>query len=105
MEFEKEREKWYDLVGNLRVGTEYSHRLEWEKKKRQEEVSEITQCDTLKRACDDVAGALVVERQAAFNLKRENDELRIKQREDRRKVLDLQAETNSIEQFIEFQRD
>lgn len=81
--FEKERRNWYEKLDSLRTNQEYAYRIEWELKKRAEEKQE------LKGALDSANVALYTEREQVMIAKQELDHLRVKEREDRRKIMEL----------------
>lgn len=93
---EEERRKWYDTLGKLRIPQDYDHRLRWEYKKRTEELQE------LEAAVQDAHFTLYEYRNKIGKIKEENDQLVIKENENRKVIKDLLALNNSVEQHVHF---
>jgi hypothetical protein len=65
--FEDQRNYFYEVLNILRTPAEYSHKLDWEHKKREEEVAE------LENALQSSHAALYTEREKILQTKLEND--------------------------------
>ena len=93
-EFDNERQEWLAKLEEIRYKQDEKHKTEWELKKRKQEISEMQ--SSLKEAKLN----LYEERQKNLKLIKENDELKIKQIEDHRKISELLSITNVVEQDV-----
>ncbi|GBG27683.1 Coiled-coil domain-containing protein 77 [Hondaea fermentalgiana] len=98
-EVEKEREELLRRVGASEVPHAELHRVKWELKVRQEEVEQ------LQNALSDANVQLFEEREEALKLLAENDELKLQQSEDRRRIQHLLALTEPVSQEVTFFKD
>ena len=97
--FDSEREDWLDKYNKLRTTQDEAHRQEWELQKRVQEVAE------LRRTLEEEKLRLYDERQGIIDLIKENDQLKIKELEDRKKISELTALGGSVDQEIVFYKD
>ena len=93
---EHERKHWYKVIDQIRIPQEYVHRLDWEIKKRVDETTELN------RVLQESHINLYNKRDEIQRLKEHNDLLRLKERENRKTIIDLLALNNSIEQHVHF---
>lgn len=70
------------------------HKNEWELRKRRQEKVEL---ETALERCQHV---LNVERTKIMDMKRQCDTFRVKQRSNKRDIIDMLAKSNSVEQHI-----
>ena len=84
-EVQKEREDWFEQLEKLRISQEDFHKIEWELKKRNEEIADLQ-----KTLCE-AKVALFEEREQMLLLKREVADLKALSIEDRNKILRLIA--------------
>ncbi len=98
-EIQKERESWFERLETLRISQEDYHKQEWELRKRNEEIAE------LQKALSDSHVALFEEREANLRLRRDLEELQGRSVEDRRKIMELLALNQSVEQDITYFKD
>ena len=96
---QNEREDWYGMIENVKISQEEKHSLEWELHKRKTELAEI------QKALSDSHLALFDEREQVLKLRRRNDELKLQEKEDRRRIMELLALTGSVEQDITYFKD
>jgi len=97
--FEKEREEMLDLLKNSSTQRDELHRTQWELNKRVEEVKD------LQKALSDAHTYLFEERQRLLDLQAENDELKLQEMDDRKRIQHLLALTEPVEQEITYGRD
>ncbi|KAL6765160.1 centriole proteome protein [Haematococcus lacustris] len=88
-EFEKERAEMVESVHRCSVQAAETHRLEWENRQRADEIRE------LQKALSDAHAFLFEERQRLLALQAENDELRLQELEDRKRIQQLLAGSDS----------
>jgi coiled-coil domain-containing protein 77 len=98
-EFDKERMEWLAKIEEIRISHEDKHRLEWELLKRKEEIAE------LQRTLSESKLMLFEERQLCLKLQRDNDQLKLKELEDRKRIQELLIMTGSVEEQVVLQRD
>ncbi|GBF99207.1 hypothetical protein Rsub_12466 [Raphidocelis subcapitata] len=98
-EFEAEREELLRAVARCAVQADDLHRLEWEARKRADEVRELQQ------ALGDSQQFLFEERQRLLALQAENDELRLQELEDRRRMQHLLSVAAPLEQAVTLRAD
>ncbi|KIZ06949.1 Coiled-coil domain-containing protein 77 [Monoraphidium neglectum] len=98
-EFEAERDELLRAVARCAVQSEDLHRLEWENRKRADEVRELQQ------ALSDAQQFLFEERQRLLALQAENDELKLQELDDRKRMQHLLAMTQPLEQQITYRGD
>lgn len=98
-QFEKERDEWLEKLEGLRVSQENHHRLQWELKKRNEEIYAMQQ------QLSEMQLTLFSEREQIVSLAKENDRLRLKESEDQRKLMELMAVAQPIEQDVTYFED
>jgi coiled-coil domain-containing protein 77 len=98
-EFEKERETMLTKMNAIEVSHEELHRTQWDLRVRQEEIAE------LQRALSDANVYLFDEREQVLKLQAENDQLKIQELEDRRRIQHLLALTQPVSQEVTFFRD
>ena len=92
--FDSDRQQLYTKLEAIRIKQDIVHKTEWELKKRRQEKQELEQA--LER-CQQV---LHKERSAILSAKQDSDNLRVKQRADKKDILDMLARTNSVEQHV-----
>lgn len=97
--FEEERREWLQKMEEIREKQALRHKIEWELKKRREEISE------LQRTLSEAKIIIFDERQKSLKLTRENDLMRLKEVEDRRKIGELLAMTDSVEEEVTLFKD
>ena len=98
-EFEKERSAMIKKMSAIEVSHEELHRTQWDLRVRQEEIAE------LQRALSDANVYLFDEREQVLKLQAENDQLKIQELEDRRRIQHLLALTQPVSQEVTFFRD
>ena len=98
-DFDKERQEWLEKLEVNRTSQEEKHRSEWELQKRKDEISD------LQKTISELKLSLFDERQQILKLKKENDLLRIKEVEDRKKISELLSMTNSVEEEVVMYKD
>ena len=84
--FEDERREWLQKMEEIREKQDLKHKTEWELKKRREEISE------LQRTLSEAKLIIFDERQKSLKLTRDNDLMKIREVEDRRKIGENSAE-------------
>ncbi|XP_072528032.1 coiled-coil domain-containing protein 77 isoform X2 [Salminus brasiliensis] len=84
-QFDGEHDDLLQLLEKYRSTTEDQHKLQWEVRQREEEIAE------LQKALSDMQVYLFQEREQALRLYAENDRLKIKELEDRKKIQHLLA--------------
>ena len=94
--FETDRSQLYEKLDTIRIKQDLVHKSEWELRKRQEEKRE------LESALERCQSVLYVEREKIMDLKKKCDTYRVKQRVNKREILDMLAKSNSVEQHIYF---
>lgn len=98
-QFEDERQNIMKRFGDIDVAYETLHKLKWELHVKEEEVSELQ--DSLSNAnC-----YLFDEREQVLKLQAENDQLKMEQMEDRRRIQHLLALTQPVKQEVTFFKD
>lgn len=97
--FERERGELLQRVESIGVSRAELHQTTWEAKKRTEEVQE------LQKALSDAHTYLFDERERLLAMQAENDELKLQEVEDRRRIQHLLALLQPSEQEITFSRD
>ncbi|KAI8466961.1 MAG: hypothetical protein J3K34DRAFT_524115 [Monoraphidium minutum] len=95
-EFEAERDELLRAVARCAVQADDLHRLEWESRKRADEVRELQQ------ALSDAQQLMFEERQRLLALQAENDELKLQELEDRRRMQQLLAMAQPLEQQVAY---
>lgn len=98
-EFETERTAMIKKMNAIEVSHEELHRTQWDLRVRQEEIAE------LQRALSDANVYLFDEREQVLKLQAENDQLKIQELEDRRRIQHLLALTQPVSQEVTFFRD
>lgn len=98
-DFEKERQEILDRLSEIDAIHEKLHKAKWDLKVKDEEIEE------LQRALGDSNVYLFEERQQILRLQSENDQLKMEQIEDRRRIQHLLALTQPIQQEVTFFRD
>eukprot|EP00878_Enallax_costatus_P033337 GHUV01036756.1.p1 GENE.GHUV01036756.1~~GHUV01036756.1.p1 ORF type:complete len:405 (+),score=164.28 GHUV01036756.1:265-1479(+) len=98
-QFEQEREQLLLAVERCAVHQDNVHRLEWENRKRADEIKE------LQKALSDAQQFLFEERQRLLNLQAENDELKLQEIQDRQRIQQLLSMTQPLEQTITYKHD
>eukprot|EP00775_Hariotina_reticulata_P012249 gene12249-12386_t len=93
-QFEQERDELLRAVDRCAVHQDEVHRLQWENRKRADEIRE------LQKALSDAQQFLFEERQRLLLLQAENDELKLQEVQDRQRIQQLLAMTQPIEQTI-----
>ncbi|XP_076863225.1 coiled-coil domain-containing protein 77 [Brachyhypopomus gauderio] len=84
-QFDAEHDDLLQLLEKYKSTTEDQHKLRWEVRQREEEIAE------LQKALSDMQVFLFQEREQALRLYAENDRLKIKELEDRKKIQHLLA--------------
>ncbi|KAM9495748.1 coiled-coil domain-containing protein 77 isoform 1-T2 [Clarias gariepinus] len=84
-QFDAEHDDLLQLLEKYKSTTEDQHRLQWEVRQREEEIAE------LQKALSDMQVYLFQEREQVLRLYAENDRLKIKELEDRKKIQHLLA--------------
>ncbi|XP_023666230.1 coiled-coil domain-containing protein 77 isoform X3 [Paramormyrops kingsleyae] len=84
-QFDSEHEDLLQMLEKHRSTTEDQHKLEWEVRQRESEIAE------LQKALSDMQLCLFQEREQALRLHSENDRLKIRELEDRKKIQHLLA--------------
>lgn len=97
--FEDERREWLQKMEEIREKQDLKHKTEWELKKRREEISE------LQRTLSEAKLIIFDERQKSLKLTRDNDLMKIREVEDRRKIGELLAMTDSVEEEVNLFKD
>ncbi len=97
--FDEERQEWLRSIELIREKQDLRHKLDWELKKRKEEISD------LQRTLSEAKLIIFDERQKSLKLLRENDELKVREIEDRRKIGELLAMTDAVEDEINVFKD
>ena len=97
--FDREREDWLKKLETVRLSMDQIHKSHWELQKRKEEVSE------LQRSLGEVKLHLHDERQQMLRLVKENDQLRLKEIEDKKKIAELIAINEPLEQEVVLYKD
>ncbi|KAK9814374.1 hypothetical protein WJX72_004785 [[Myrmecia] bisecta] len=97
-EFETERGELLERIDTCGVSRSDLHRLEWENKKRADEVRQ------LQKALSDAHTFLFDKHQQLLQLQAENDDLAAQEKEDRKRIQHLLALNQPIEQEITYQR-
>lgn len=98
-DFDKERQEWLEKIELSRQSQEEKHKTDWELHKRKDEISE------LQTTISELKLSLFDERQHILNLKKENDLLKMKELQDRKKIAELLSLTNSVEEEIIMYKD
>ena len=98
-DFDKERKEWLERLESVRQSQAEKHKTDWELKKRKDEIAE------LQKTISESKLSLFDERQQILKLTRENDLLKIKEIEDRKKISELLALTDSVEEEITMYKD
>ena len=98
-DFEREREELIARLDAIGVRRAEQHQAEWELKKRTEEVAE------LQKALSDAHAYLFEERDRLLAMQAENDELKLQEVEDRRRIQHLLQLMNPSEQEVTFSRN
>ena len=80
----------------MRIKQDVVHKSEWELRKRKQEKMEL---ESALERCQQV---LYVEREKIMDMKKQCDVYRVKQRVNKREILDMLAKSNSVEQHIYF---
>ncbi|XP_056595529.1 coiled-coil domain-containing protein 77 [Triplophysa dalaica] len=84
-QFDGEHEDLLQMLEKYRGSAEEQHKLQWEVRQREEEIAE------LQKALSDMQVYLFQEREQALRLYAENDRLKIRELEDRKKIQHLLA--------------
>ncbi|XP_070612564.1 coiled-coil domain-containing protein 77 isoform X2 [Erythrolamprus reginae] len=84
-EFDEEHEELVKRLETYKASYDEQHKLEWEMRQREEEIAE------LQKALSDVQVYLFQEREHVLRLYAENDRLKIRELEDRKKIQHLLA--------------
>jgi hypothetical protein len=97
--FERERVEWLERLEGLRMTQEESHKMEWELRRRNDEVAE------LQNALSESHIALNQERKEILHLSEELEFSKIRTKEDRRRLVQLLQLAEPIEQTIKLYYD
>jgi hypothetical protein len=97
--FEKERIEWLERLEGLRLTQEESHKMEWELRRRTDEILE------LQNTLSESNIALNHERKQVINLTEELESAKIRTKEDRRRLVQLLQLAEPIEQTIKLYYD
>ncbi|MFT7805559.1 coiled-coil domain-containing protein 77 [Arapaima gigas] len=84
-QFDSEHEDLLQMLEKYKSSTEEQHKLQWEVQQRESEIAE------LQKALSDMQVCLFQEREQALRLYAENDRLKIRELEDRKKIQHLLA--------------
>ncbi|CAD8045796.1 unnamed protein product [Paramecium primaurelia] len=98
-EFEKERFEWLTKLEEIKIQYEDKHQQEWELLKRKQEIKELQQ------TVGEAKLMLFEERQARLKLQKENDALKVRELEDKKKIAELMAMIEPIEEQVVLQKD
>jgi hypothetical protein len=98
-EFEAEREELLRAVARCAVQADELHRTEWEARKRADEVRELQQ------ALSDAQQFLFEERQRLLSLQAENDELKLQELDDRKRMQQLLSMAAPLDQTVLYRPD
>ena len=98
-EFEAERQLFLSKFGEVQASHEDMHRLRWEMRVRQDEIRD------LQKALSDANVFLVDEREQVARLHSENEQLKVQELDDRRRIAHLLALTKPVSQEVTFFRD
>lgn len=98
-DFERERDELIGRVDGVGIRRAELHQAEWELKKRSDETTE------LQKALSDAHAYLFEERERLLKIQAENDELKLQEVEDRRRIQHLLQLMNPAEPVVEFSRD
>ncbi|CAK71366.1 unnamed protein product (macronuclear) [Paramecium tetraurelia] len=98
-EFEKERFEWLTKLEEIKIQYEDKHQQEWELLKRKQEIKELQQTNSR------IQLMLFEERQARLKLQKENDALKVRELEDKKKIAELMAMIEPIEEQVVLQKD
>ncbi len=97
--FDREREEWLHKLETVRISMDQIHKSHWELQKRKEEIAE------LQRSLSEAKLHLYDERQQMLRLVKENDQLRLKEIEDKKKIEELVAINEPLEQEVVLYKD
>jgi len=98
-EFDRHREEWLEKYNKVRTPQDEAHKQAWELQKRKDEIAE------LKAILDEEKLKLYNERQEIIDIIKENDGLKVKEVEDRKKINELGLLGDQVEQEIVFYKD
>jgi len=98
-EFDRRREEWLEKFNKVRTPQDEAHRQAWELQKRKDESIE------LKQTLEEEKLKLYNERQDIIDIIKENDQLKLKELQDRKKISELSMLGDPIEQEIVFYKD
>jgi len=98
-EFDNHREEWLEKYNKVRTPQDEAHRQAWELQKRKDESIE------LKQTLEEEKLRLYNERQEIIDIIKENDQLKLKEIQDRKKISELSMLGDPIEQEIVFYKD
>ncbi|CAK72449.1 unnamed protein product (macronuclear) [Paramecium tetraurelia] len=98
-EFEKERFEWLTKLEEIKIQYEDKHQQEWELLKRKQEIKELQQ------TVGEAKLMLFEERQARLKLQKENDALKVRELEDKKKIAELMAMIEPIEEQVVLSKD
>ncbi|KAJ3417218.1 hypothetical protein HDV05_006424 [Chytridiales sp. JEL 0842] len=96
---EQEYQEAIDLIDTLKVPHEEHHKLQWQVHRREAEVAELQQ------ALSDAQTQLFDERKQLLRAIAENDELKVQELKDRRKIRYLLSTAGSTESEVTYFRD
>lgn len=92
--FEKERLDYYNRLDNLKITNDEEHKLDWEYKRRKDEIIELEQ------ALYQASISLGNERKKAIHYSNQIENCRIRKKEDHRRIIQLLQLAEPIEQTI-----
>lgn len=98
-QFENERQYALKRFADIEVSYEQLHKAKWDLHVKEEEISE------LQKGLSDANVYLFDEREQVLRLQAENDQLKMEQMEDRRRIQHLLALTQPIKQEVTFFKD
>ena len=98
-DFERERDELIGRLDGVGIRRAELHQAEWELKKRTDETLE------LQKALSDAHAYLFEERERLLKIQAENDELKLQETEDRRRIQHLLQLMNPAEPTVEFSRE
>jgi hypothetical protein len=97
--FDKERLEWLERLDGLRLTQEESHKMEWELRRRTDEILELQNCLSESNI------AMNHERKQVINLTEELESAKVRTKEDRRRLVQLLQLAEPIEQTIKLYYD
>jgi hypothetical protein len=92
--FDTDRASLYAKLDEIRLKQDLVHKAEWECRKRTEEKAQ------LEAALEQCQTVLYLERENILQTKRKCDEMRLKQNKNKKDILDMLSNSNSVEQHV-----